>query len=223
LRSLEDSLTASQGHDIVGFVDNGLKGGEIASVIDTLSQRVKAAGKTAKLYNDTWDLALECRTDDKGTTPFYGAVVFFSSPTEGTDASTKGTWNYTMRGSSGGSVDIRATSNSAERDQLPLQRAVDLEIISQSKSVNKTQPSADLQIIAFTDQDQDAIADSRTANYLSLSIYIFGPLFAFTLVQIVYHMTSFVSRERELGMFLLDNGIGIFVLTSRSYRHVWLD
>ena len=188
----------------MGFVDNGLKGGEVASLINALSQRVEAASKTAKLYKDTWDLALECRTDDKGTSPCYGAVVFFSSPTEGTNFSSPGTWNYTMRGSGSGSVNIRSTSNNAERDQLPLQRAVDTEIISRSTSVNKTQPPADLEVIAFKDQDQDAIAWDRTANYLALSIYIFGPLFAFTLVEIVYHMTSFVSHERELGEFVLQ-------------------
>jgi len=183
----------------VGFVDNGMKGGEVSSVIDSLSQKVRAAGKTTKLYNDTWDLALDCRTDEKGATPCYGAVVFFSSPTQGTNVSLPGNWNYTIRASEGGAIDIRTTTNNMERDMLPLQRALDQEIISQSNSANKTQLPADLQVIAFTNQDQDALADSRSATYLSLSVYIFGPLFAFCLVEIVYHMTSFVSRERELG------------------------
>lgn len=183
----------------MGFVDNGMKGGEVSTVIDALSQKVQAAKKTTKLYNNTWDLALDCRTDDKGSTPCYGAVVFFSSPSEGTNVSSPGNWNYTIRASSDGTIDIRTTTNSMERGMLPLQRALDQEIISQSNSVNKTQPPAELQVIAFTDQDQDALAISRSATYLSLSVYMFGPIFAFCLVEIVYHMTSFVSRERELG------------------------
>lgn len=168
-------------------------------MIDSLSQKVRAAGKTTKLYNDTWDLALDCRIDDRGVTPCYGAVVFFSSPNQGTNASSPGNWNYTVRASEGGSIDIRTTTNNVERDILPLQLALDQEIISQSTPANKTQLSGDLEVIAFTNQDQDALADSRSATYLSLSVYIFGPLFAFCLVEIVYHMTSFVSRERELG------------------------
>jgi ATP-binding cassette subfamily A (ABC1) protein 3 len=176
-----------------------MKGGEVSSVINSLSQKVRAAGKTTKLYNDTWDLALDCRTDDKGATPCFGAIVFFSSPTQGTNASSPGNWNYTIRASESGAIDIRTTTNNMERDMLPLQRALDQEIISQSNSANKTQLPEDLQVIAFTDQDQDALADSRSATYLSLSVYIFGPLFAFCLVEIVYHMTSFVSHERELG------------------------
>jgi ATP-binding cassette subfamily A (ABC1) protein 3 len=202
LRSLQAGLAASPGHDIVGFVDNGMKGGDVSSVIDSLSQKVRAAGKTTKLYNDTWDLALDCRTDDKGVTPCYGAIVFFSSPYQGTNVSSPGYWNYTIRAASGGIIDIRTTTNSMERDMLPLQRALEQEIIAHSNSTNKTQLPAGLEIIAFTDQDQDALADSRSATYLSLSVYIFGPLFAFCLVEIVYHMTSFVSRERELGKSL---------------------
>lgn len=199
LRSFESSLAASDGHDIVGFVDNGMKGGEVASVIDALSQKVQAAGKTPKLYADSADLALECRTDDKDSTSCYGAVVFMSSPSEGTSLSSPGTWNYTMRGTGGGFVDIRTTNNVAERDMLPFQRALDSEIITQSKSANKTQLPTNLQVIAYTDQDQNALSDSRTDNYLSLATYIFSPLFALTLVEVIYHMTSFVSRERELG------------------------
>lgn len=178
-----------------------MKGGEVASVIDGLSKKIETAGKTAKIYKDTWDLALECRTDDRGITPCYGAVVFFSSPTEGTDASPSGNWNYTMRGSDSGFVDIRSSDSTLETDILPFQRAVDAEIISQFKSSNKTQLPEHMKVISYTDQDMDALADSRSANYLALAVYIFGPLFAFTLVEIVYHMTSFVSRERELGKF----------------------
>ncbi|KAF1926840.1 P-loop containing nucleoside triphosphate hydrolase protein [Didymella exigua CBS 183.55] len=200
LLSLEAGLAASQGHDIVGFVDNGMKGGQVSSVIDSLSQKVRAAGKTIKLYNDTWDLALACRTDDKGISPCYGAVVFFSSPNEGTNVSSPGNWNYTIRALRSEIVNIKSTANSMERDMLPLQRALDQEIISLSNSTNTTQPLADLQLIAFTEQDQSALTETRNASYLSLSVFIFGPLFAFCLVEIAYHLTSFVSRERELGM-----------------------
>lgn len=211
LRSLEESLAVGQNHDIVGFVHNGMKGGEVSSVIDILTQRISAAGKTIKLYDDTRDLALQCRTDDKGVTPCYGAVEFFSSPTEGSSFSTEGSWNYTIRGSSSGSVDIRTTNNSSERDLLPLQRAVDQEIISRSRSVDEKERLADLEVISFTNEDQSALTNSRTANYLSLSIYIFGPLFTFTLVEIVYHITSFVSRERELGK------PAVLLLSARSH------
>lgn len=178
-----------------------MKGGEVSSVIESLSQRIRAAGKTPKIYDNSWALAQECRTDDKGITPCYGAVLFFSSPTEATNISSQGHWNYTVRAQDAGSIDIRTTTSSSERVLLPLQRAVDLQIVSQSASSTNARSPSDIDLITFTEQDQDALSDSRKATYLSLSIYVFGPLFAFTLVEIVYHMTSFVSRERELGTY----------------------
>jgi ATP-binding cassette subfamily A (ABC1) protein 3 len=202
LRSLEEGLQASTGHDIVGFVDNGMKEGEVASIIKSISQRVSAAGKVPVLYKDTWDLAVGCRTDDKGQSPCYGAVVFESSPTEGTDISQKGYWNYTIRGvtSMYGSVDIRTSNNGPEAGILPLQLATDQEIIAQSNSRNKSQIPPEIEVIAYTSQDQEALGDSRTETYLALCVYAFGPIFAFTMVELVYHLTSFVARERELGM-----------------------
>lgn len=200
-----------------------MKGGEVASVINGLSKKIETAGKTAKIYKNTWDLAQECKTDDKGSTPCYGAVVFFSSPSEGTNISSQGYWNYTMRGSNSGFVDIRSSDSTLETDMLPFQRAVDAEIISQSKSSNKTQLPESIQVISYTDQDMDALTGSRTANYLALAVYVFGPLFAFTLVEIVYHMTSFVSRERELGRSQIRTSPIGPLLTVWLCRHVWVD
>jgi ATP-binding cassette subfamily A (ABC1) protein 3 len=198
---LEEGLQASGGHDVVGFVNNGMEGGEVASVIKSLSQRISAAGKVPILYKDTWELAVGCRTDEQGQSPCYGAVVFLSSPTEGTDSSSSGYWNYTVRGVSSmyGVADVRTNNNGPETAMLPLQHAIDTEIIAQSKSGNTSQLPSEIEVIAYTYRDQKALDDSRTNTFLYLYVYVFGPIFAFTMVEIVYHMTSFVARERELG------------------------
>lgn len=178
-----------------------MKGGEVASVIKSVSQRVSAVGRIPVVYKDTRDLALSCRTDDRGESPCYGAVVFESSPTEGTDMSPKGYWNYTIRGVSSmfGLVDVRTNNNGPETAILPLQRAIDTEIIAQSKSEGRSQ-IPEVEVIGYTDRDQEALGNSRTETYLALCVYVFGPIFAFAMIEVVYHMTSFVSRERELGM-----------------------
>lgn len=191
------------GHNIVGFVDNGMKGGEVSAIIETLSQQVRENGRIAKSYTDSAALALECRTDSKGISPCYGAVQFYSSPTEGTNISRAGTWNYTLRGEGGswgnGFADIRNDNNFAERTLLPFQQALDAEIV-RSVSTNVTQLPSPAEIILFTPMGQEELDDSRTSNYLTLAIYAFGPIFVFTLVDVIYHMTSFIARERELGM-----------------------
>lgn len=175
--------------------------GEVSDVIDSLSKTVTDAGKTAKHFSSTWDLAQECIAGIGGEQPkCYGAVVFMSSPQQGTNYSSKGTWNYTLRGdTSGGWADVTKDTNGPEIYLLPLQRAVDAQIIAHSKSDGGSSlpPS---KALVYTNQNQESLDNSRTSNFLSLCIYAFGTLFTFTLVSIVYHMTSFVSHERELGM-----------------------
>lgn len=192
------------GREIVGFVDNGMKGGEVSSVIDTLSKQIRYNGKTPKLFSDSASLAQDCRTTTKGVSPCYGAIVFFSSPSESTNISSSGIWNYTLRGEGssygGGFADIRNDQNGAEKYLLPLQRALESEIVSRSKSDNTSQLPPETDVILYTEQDQTALDHSRTDSFLNLAIYAFGPVFVFTLFDIVYHMTSFVARERELGM-----------------------
>jgi ATP-binding cassette subfamily A (ABC1) protein 3 len=178
-----------------------MKGGEVSSVIDSLSRRISAAGKTPELYSDTRSLALACRTDDKGESPCYGAAIFLSSPTEGTNVSSAGYWNYTIQGVSSmfGTADIRTNNNGIEIAISPFQRAIELEIIAQSQSGNKSQIPSELEMIAFTRQDNGALEVTRTATYLSLVTYVFPPIFALTLIGVVDHLTSFVAREREIG------------------------
>jgi ATP-binding cassette subfamily A (ABC1) protein 3 len=199
---LEQGLAAAPDRNIVGFISNGMDG-DVSTVISALSTRVRDAGKTAKDYKDSWEMALECKTDTKGVSPCYGAIIFLSSPTLGTNQSAPGFWNYTIRGEGdvwSGSANIDSNKNGVEIDLLPLQRALEQEIVAQSGS-NVTDPlPQEMDVILYTDQDQSVLDKSRTSNYLALCIYAFGPVFAFALVELIYHMTSFVARERELGM-----------------------
>ena len=94
IRTLAQGLAATEGRDIVGFIDNGMTGGDVGAVIDSLSTQVRDAGRTAKQYRTSWDLAQDCRTNDKGSSNCYGAVVFYSSPSQGTNESSQGVWNY---------------------------------------------------------------------------------------------------------------------------------
>jgi ATP-binding cassette subfamily A (ABC1) protein 3 len=180
-----------------------MTGGDVASVIGSLSAQIRDAGKEPRNYNSTRALAQECRTDTKGISPCYGAIIFYSSPTQGTKDSREGFWNYTIRGQGAvwsGNADITSQDNGPEVDLLPLQRALEREIISTADSNAASKMSDKLDVILYTDQDQSALDDSRTSNYLMYCIYAFGPIFAFALLELIYHLTSFVARERELGM-----------------------
>jgi ATP-binding cassette subfamily A (ABC1) protein 3 len=180
-----------------------MTGGDVASVIGSLSVQIRDAGKEPRNYNSTRALAQKCRTDTKGTSPCYGAIIFYSSPTQGTRDSRQGFWNYTIRGQGAvwaANADITSQNNGPEVDLLPLQRALEREIINSVDSNAASKMSDKLDVILYTDQDQSVLDDSRTSNYLMYCIYAFGPIFAFALLELIYHLTSFVARERELGM-----------------------
>jgi ATP-binding cassette subfamily A (ABC1) protein 3 len=181
-----------------------MKGGEISSVIESLSRTVTEAGKVPKLFEDIDKLSRECSNNLNGVTDCYGAVVFLSSPAQGSEVSDKGTWNYTIRGSSGisspSSIDVTNDNNAVEIYQLPFQRAVDAEIISISKRDNTTKLPTTMKNIIYTSSSQDALDKSKIKDYLALCINALGALFTVTLIGIVYHMPTFVAGERELGM-----------------------
>ncbi|KAJ4347964.1 uncharacterized protein N0V89_009336 [Didymosphaeria variabile] len=200
IRSLKDGLAASDGRDVVGFVSNGMQG-DVSELIDALSKTINDAGKTAKRYDTTRQLTQDCVPNGVDDGPkCYGGVVFLASPDQGTNQSAKGTWNYTIRGdSTGGFTDVTQDNNNAEVYLIPLQRAVDEEIVARSRS-GQDGSFSQTQTVVYTSQNQESLDDSRTSNFLALCIYAFGTLYTFTLIGIVYHMTSFVSHERELGM-----------------------
>ncbi|KAH8716914.1 hypothetical protein GQ44DRAFT_829766 [Phaeosphaeriaceae sp. PMI808] len=203
IRSFKEGLAASGGRNIVGFIDNGMTSGDVASVIDSLSQQVRDAGRIAKHYNDSWALAQDCRNDEKGVSPCFGAVIFYSSPSQGSNASSQGVWNYTIRGQGAvwaSTADITSNKNGPEVDLLPFQRALEGEFIKLSGPNAASKIPQEMEVILYTEQDQTALDQSRTSNYLMYCIFAFGPVFAFAMMELVYHMTSFIAHERELGM-----------------------
>jgi ATP-binding cassette subfamily A (ABC1) protein 3 len=100
----------------------------------------------------------------------------------------------------GGSADVSSDRNGHELYVLPLQLAVDSEIIARSKSNGSSGLPPTIKNVVFTDESQDVLDESRTSNFLALCIYAFGTIFTYTLTILVYHLTTFVSAERELGM-----------------------
>ncbi|ORY15442.1 hypothetical protein BCR34DRAFT_477845 [Clohesyomyces aquaticus] len=203
IRSLKDGLSASSARYVVGFVDNGMKGGAVSSVIDSVSRIVSELGMSPRRYSSPEELSKDCSMDYKGSSKCYGAVVFNSSPLEGSQDSAKGTWNYTIRVDSAGSgdsyVNVKNADNGPEVYLLPLQRSIDMEIISRS-AANNTSTLPSTNDIIYTFEDQSQLERSRENNYLALCIYIFGAIFSLAMIGIVYHITSFVATEREMGM-----------------------
>jgi ATP-binding cassette subfamily A (ABC1) protein 3 len=199
IRTLAEGLeAASGGRNTVAFVNNGLVGGDIDRVIDSLAQQASAAGKNVSRLSDETQLLDVCRSSLRGATSCYGAIVFQSSPTEGTG----GLWNYTLRadGAFGEKIDVNKDTNDAEIYLLPFQHAVDYAIASTNTTISQTElPNVVLEY-PYTSITQAQRNTNIRVNYQGAIINILGVAFLIGMVGVTYHMTGFIASERELGM-----------------------
>ncbi|KAI1387464.1 P-loop containing nucleoside triphosphate hydrolase protein [Hypoxylon trugodes] len=202
IRSLQDGLATATdtNRNTVVFVNNGLTGGDIDRVISTISGTVTQAGKNATVLSDISGLTYACRSSLRGVSPCYGAVVFFSSPTEGEG----GIWNYTLRadGALGTKIDVTQDTNGAQVYTLPLQRAVDAAIAGTNSQIRFPDTTDEYPFTPETQEEREA--DIRR-NYQSALTNFLGVSFFVVVIGICYHMTGHMATEREIGMSqLLD-------------------
>jgi ATP-binding cassette, subfamily A (ABC1), member 3 len=211
VRSLQDGLreASSAGRYKVAFVNNGLAGGDIDRVIDVLVDTVSSVDKEAIRLTELRDLTSTCRSTLRGNSACYGAVVFNSSPREGTG----GVWNYTLRadGALGSRIFTDQDDNDAQVYTLPLQRAVDSAIASldRSESPNRASRSSLLpnttEEYGFTPLTQDERNQEIRRNYQSALTNFLAVAFILVVIGVCYHMTGHMATEREIGMSqLLD-------------------
>jgi hypothetical protein len=172
-----------------------MKGGDVSKVIDSVTKRVESAGRTVRQYKDWATLSTECAAQPQGASRCFGAVHFYSSSSE---PHSNSIWNYTMRADTNlGLTDVSHNEYNAQTYLLPLQRAIDEKIVALS---GKTSLPAKVESILFTDDTDEQRKRKTKEQYLNLCISVFGGIFSFALVGIVYHLTGFVAVEREMGV-----------------------
>ncbi|EPE24772.1 P-loop containing nucleoside triphosphate hydrolase [Glarea lozoyensis ATCC 20868] len=196
IRTLAEGLDAANGgRDTVAFVNNGLAGGDIDRIIDSLAQTVSDSGKKVARLNTQTDLLETCRSSLRGSTRCYGGVVFLSSPNEGTG----GIWNYTLRadGSFGTRINVDKSTNEVQVYLLPLQRAVDEAIVNLNGT---TTALPAVEAYPYTSLTQEQRNTSIRVNYQGAIINILAVAFLIGMVGVSYHLTGFIASERELGM-----------------------
>ena len=167
IRSFENALAAATGNrNTVVFVNNGHTGGDIERVIDSLSDTVRGAGKTAVTLEQDVDLLTTCASSLRGASTCYGAVSFHSSPSEGDGSG----WNYTMRadGTFGVKVYVKEDNNDVQIYILPFQNAVDRAIAS----LNDTELPSTIDEYPFTTKTQEERDESIRTSYMGALINI---------------------------------------------------
>ncbi|KAK4888315.1 hypothetical protein LTR27_012766 [Elasticomyces elasticus] len=195
LRSLSDAVAASAGgRDTVVFINNGYTTGDIANVINQISQPIQAQGKTVQVLEDDSELLTICPSSIRGVSPCFAAVDFQSSPSEG-DA---GVWNYTMRadGSFGGRIYVKQQDNDAEIYVLPLQHAIDSAIAG----LNGTTLADNVQQYPYTTSTNEERNRNINRLYMGSLISILAVAYFIGVVGVCYQLTGEMAKERELGM-----------------------
>ncbi|KAK0610321.1 Retinal-specific ATP-binding cassette transporter [Lasiodiplodia hormozganensis] len=209
VRSLENALNAAQGgRNKVVFVNNGLTGGDIETVINSIAGTVRSAGKKIAVVKTDIDLLSECPSSLRGVSTCFAAANFHSSPSEGTG----GIWNYTLRadGALGERIYVEETNNDAQIYILPFQHAIDAEIASISGS---SLPST-VNEYPFTPRTAQERRDQIRHSYMGALINILAVAFFIGICGITYQLTGHMASERELGMSQL-----IEAMTPN--KHVW--
>ncbi|RFU78546.1 abc transporter [Trichoderma arundinaceum] len=194
--SLDNALSQSAGgRDTVVFVNSGHTGGDIESVVASVSDTVTGAGKNATTIRDEADLGYVCRSTIRGTSNCFGAVVFYSSPDEGRG----GYWNYTLRadGGLGNSFQVEKDNNDAQIYALPLQQAVDSAIAGLKSGSSFPETT---QQYAYTELTEDERQAKVRRQYQSSFINYLSAAFIIGLIGVCYHMPSFIATERERGL-----------------------
>lgn len=199
LLSLSDAMqVAKGGRDTLVFVNSFSAGGDIDRVINLVAQPIRAVGKSVIVLNKTTDLLPTCPSSLQGTTKCFGAVVFNSSPKEGSG----GIWNYTLRAdaSFGVNIDVAKTTNDPEVYHLPLQRAVDAAIATANSTGDAIAIPTIIDEYPFTSITQaewkrkiTTEIQNATTNYLSVVWYI-------GFIGVMYHLVGLMAKERETGM-----------------------
>lgn len=195
IRSLGDALNAAEGNrNTVVFVNNGHTGGDIERVINTVSDAVKEAGKTALVVERDVELLTACKSTLRGASTCYGAVSFHSSPTEGEGQ----TWNYTLRadGSLGGRVFVNQKDNDHQIYILPFQHAIDVAIASS----NGTDVPETIDEYIFTERTDEEQDDRIRTLFMNALINIMAVAIYIGVCGVTYQLTGMMAAEREAGL-----------------------
>ncbi|KAK2008885.1 ABC transporter [Colletotrichum eremochloae] len=213
IRSLQDGLSAAgASRNVVVFVNNGLSGGAIDRVIESLSEEVTRAGKNPTTIDKPSEISRICRSSFRATTSCYGAVIFHSSPNEGEG----GIWNYTLRGDGafGSSFKVNNDDNDVQVYTLPLQRAVNSVIVRTNSPEADPSPLNDVREWGFTDETEEERQASARRTYQQTIIDYLGVSFVLALIGVSYHLPGHVATEREKGLSQLIDSM-------MSTRYEW--
>ncbi|KAL9616741.1 MAG: hypothetical protein Q9160_008429 [Pyrenula sp. 1 TL-2023] len=208
VRAFPDAIKLALGsRSKLVFVDNGHANGDISRVIQQVSEPARSAGAEVEVLPNEQILRDVCRNSLQGVSRCIGAVVFYSSPTEGPQGSSSSSWNYSIRadGALGAKIVVDSSKNDAQTYTLPLQHEIDLSIASISAAANHSLLPDRVQQYPYTSESKKERQNQVRVRFMGGIISILGVAFFINIVGVTYQMTGLIASERESGMSqLLD-------------------
>ncbi|OAR02023.1 hypothetical protein LLEC1_01615, partial [Akanthomyces lecanii] len=184
------------------LINNGHAGGNIDKVLDDVADAVSSAdaGVSVIRASNESHLFTECRSSLRGVTTCFNAIVFRSSPDEGTG----GIWNYTIRTDASFfqetyRIQVDKGDNVEQVYMIPTQHTVD-QAIAKISNPNQKYPLADVHEKAFTSYTSEERLERTRMLYHKSIINFMGVAFISCILWISYHLSGFVATERETGM-----------------------
>ena len=209
--TLAEVIPLSPTKNIIGIYDGGFKNGDVAHVVASLSKVISDAGGVPRLFSSIDNMTTGCEGNNLGYSPCFAGVQFLSSATE---PQAKGTWNYTIyTDGADGHTNIMNKNGIFLKYLMPLQKEVDFQIAS-SFGNGSTLAGRD-NAVQYTQTQESAVLSRSATNFMILCAEFLGAFFFLAMLGLVYHLTSFIAQERELGMSQL---IDSMVLGGSSNR-----
>ncbi|KZF20389.1 P-loop containing nucleoside triphosphate hydrolase protein [Xylona heveae TC161] len=199
VRNLTDAvLSDTTGRHKIVFCNNGLSGGAIDHVIQTVAKPLQDAHVDVAILSDPSEVSFICPSNLKGLTRCFGAVTFESSPSEGWGAG----WYYFLQGDAvlGERLDMTNSNNDAEKYVLPLQRAVEHTIASLNRTHGHSLLNVKTYELPYTSQTQEQRKQQLRIGYMGSVSSFMAIGFVIGMIGVVYHQVGFMASERESGM-----------------------
>lgn len=193
--SLQDALSQrGGGRNVLALVDNDYVDGPIGNVVSQIAAIGKQVeGVDVQILPSEIDLLKTCKSSLAGASACVGAVVFHSSPSEGTG----NLWNYTLRTDSALGATISVTSSKNDQDIyiLPLQNAVDSAIASTNGSTSSA-PLSPMLTYPFTSLTEAEYDQQSRISYIDAIIKILAVAFFVTMCGVTFHLSGMMVRLR---------------------------
>jgi ATP-binding cassette, subfamily A (ABC1), member 3 len=198
---------SNSGREKLVLVNNNFTEGNIDRVFSTVKQQFEDAAESVSINFNVVsikredDLRAECRSNLRGVSRCFGAIVMASSPDEGPG----GIWNYTIRADGAFELAAAKFEISKSNDQqiyiIPLQHSVDRAIsLANSSSTNNLNGTQEYPYTSMTPEERDREIRRRFQKTIKGWM---GVAFLGTVVWVTYHLTGFIATERESGMSTL--------------------